>query len=78
MHSMMVVAHLESNEAESAEFYNTLAATKTKSENIGAIHIGENKYVETEVYGDVLTVIISMRCPRNDGHPYMTRRIQRK
>lgn len=45
MQNMMVEAHLESNEAESAEFYNTLSAIKTKSRNIGAILRGGSNYV---------------------------------
>ena len=48
MHIMLIEACLEFDKRESAEFYNTLVGTKTKSENMGAVSGGDDNDVETE------------------------------
>jgi len=48
MYNMMVEARLEFDKRESAEFYNTLVGTETKSENMGAVSGGDYSDVETE------------------------------
>ena len=48
MHNMIVETCLEFDKRESAEFYDTLVGTKTKSEHMGAVSGGDDNDEETE------------------------------